>query len=912
MVASRKETLWIILLILVFNLAPALNIETGDAQTTIRLSLNPPETKNSALGIGSTFKIDLNITDVIEENAPNGLFGWQVNMTFNPAVVNVTLVLEGPFLKDDWGFPTIWPEPVVDNTKGWVFASCSIAPPYPDTGAYYDGILAYITFMVKAEGRGTLLEFVSEGTYLRAVIGGAVVAINNFTTEDGSFDNRPIGQNAVPEAIFDVKPLNASKRGEVNFDASNSSDPDAWLVSYRWDYGDGATEVYMRTPQRNINLTARATHVFNQSDTYTVTLNVTDNDGETNITSSQVTVLYDIAVVNVESPYRIAMPGIIVPVEVTVANNGDFYETFNVTAYYNETHIIGLQEVADLAPSEQQILTYNWDTSGLSLGNYILKANVTIVEEETNTANNELENGSVTLSNSILRNFKIIAGGLTFVVVTNSTSLIPDVDFSSAEKKLGFSVIGKGAGEFCNITIPVKLLGGTYTVLFDGLPATPEPQVTNNVTHTFIYFTFDSNHTVEIKGTEAATPPVAVFTPSKTTALVDEPISFDASDSSDEDGEILAWRWDFDDGSSVNGKNVTHSYAAFRNYTVVLTVEDDDGLTNSTEATIRVIAYPMVKFKYSPAEPLVNETITFDAKASQPNGGSITSYDWNFGDDQKSTGNTTTHSYSITGTFTVNLTVTDSEGLTNSTVQKVTVKIHNIAITNITASSSTVVKGETIEIEITASNIGNFTETFTVTAYYNTTKIETKTVAGVSNGTTQPITIAWNTGSTLPSTYILEARVSVVPKETKTDDNSRTYGIVTIQKITSSINISATSTTITLGKNTIIHGNLDPARPGTTVTVQYRLAEGEWTTLASVTSDAQSRYIINWTPDEPGTYEVQANWKGDINTKPCQSSTQTISVQEGGIPQIVLYIGIIAAVIVLAILVIYFIRFRKK
>lgn len=905
MMEWRRKLFWVILVILLFNVATVQYIRTGDAQGT-KLYVDPPETKNSALGVGSTFTININIFDA------QNVYGWQVNMTFNPTVVNVTYVFEGPFLKDDWGFPTIFPSPIVDNTAGYVFASCSIQPPYPPDGAYFDGTLAMITFMVKAEDRGTLLQFDRERTKLNTVVGGnVVVPITDFTTEDGSFDNRSIGQNATPVAIFDVKPLDANKRGEVNFDASGSNDPDAWLVSYHWDYGDGATEVYMREPLNNGNLTAKTTHIFNQSGTYTVTLTVTDNDGTTNSTSALVTVLYDIAIVNVESPYKVVMPGVPVTIDVTVANNGDFYETFNVTAYYNET-LIELREVGDLAPKTQQTLTYNWDTTGLNLGNYILKANATIIEEETNTTNNEYIDGSVTIANSIIRDFQILVGGVTFHVVTNSTSLIPNLNFSSTEKKIGFRITGEGAGGFCNITIPVRLLGGNYTVLFDGSPVTPEPQEATNGTHTFLYFTYTSNHTVEILGETAATPPIAMITPSMTTALVDELISFDASNSYDPDGTIIGWNWDFDDDQTTNGVIVQHAYSAFRNYTVTLVVEDNEGYTNSTEVAITVIDYPTAKFTHSPTAPLVGQNVTFDATTSQPNGGSITTYEWDFGDDQTSTGSITTHAYSTTGTFTVNLTITDSEELTNSTTVTVTVTIHNIAISNVATSSDIVRKGETITIEITASNKGNFTETFTVTAYFNTTAIETKSVADLSPGSPQLVTILWDTADVLPSTYTLKAQASIVTKETETEDNSQTYGSVIIQRISSSLSISASSTTLALGRNTIIHGTIDPAKPSVSITVHYRPLEGEWNTLATFTSDAQGRYILNWRPEEAGTYEVQASWHGDPDTEPCQSPIQTITVQGGGAPQTVLYAGIIAAVLFLAMLAIYFIKLRKK
>jgi len=73
---------------------------------------------------------------------------------------------------------------------------------------------------------------------------------------------------------------------------------------------------------------------------------------------------------------------------------------------------------------------------------------------------------------------------------------------------------------------------------------------------------------------------------------------------------------------------------------------------------------PEVDFTWNPTVPKVNETITFDASASTPNGGTIVSYKWDFGD-----GNITTvsdpiiiHVYDLAATYNVILNVTDSEG----------------------------------------------------------------------------------------------------------------------------------------------------------------------------------------------------------------------------------------------------------
>lgn len=65
-------------------------------------------------------------------------------------------------------------------------------------------------------------------------------------------------------------------------------------------------------------------------------------------------------------------------------------------------------------------------------------------------------------------------------------------------------------------------------------------------------------------------------------------VSFDGSGSTDPDGTIVSWEWDFGDSETDTGETVEHSYAVENTYTVVLTVTDNDGLTDtdSTTATI--------------------------------------------------------------------------------------------------------------------------------------------------------------------------------------------------------------------------------------------------------------------------------------------------------------------------------------
>ncbi len=69
---------------------------------------------------------------------------------------------------------------------------------------------------------------------------------------------------------------------------------------------------------------------------------------------------------------------------------------------------------------------------------------------------------------------------------------------------------------------------------------------------------------------------------------VDDAISFDGSESYDEDGEIVEYLWNFGDETTRSGESITHTYTSPGNYTITLTVTDNDGdsATNTTTVTI--------------------------------------------------------------------------------------------------------------------------------------------------------------------------------------------------------------------------------------------------------------------------------------------------------------------------------------
>ncbi len=82
---------------------------------------------------------------------------------------------------------------------------------------------------------------------------------------------------------------------------------------------------------------------------------------------------------------------------------------------------------------------------------------------------------------------------------------------------------------------------------------------------------------------------------------------------------------------------------------------------------------PIASFTYLPKNPIANQNIIFDASNSTDPDGTVTNYEWNFGDAETGFGKVTTHSYANNGTYTANLTVTDDKGATNSTSKEITV-----------------------------------------------------------------------------------------------------------------------------------------------------------------------------------------------------------------------------------------------
>ncbi len=170
---------------------------------------------------------------------------------------------------------------------------------------------------------------------------------------------------------------------------------------------------------------------------------------------------------------------------------------------------------------------------------------------------------------------------------------------------------------------------------------------------------------------DSSTDPTAVIAVDTNLGDVPLAVAFDAAGSSDPDGSIVGYQWDFGDGATASGAAVTHQYATAGHYEVTLSVVDDAG--NSGVDHVGVVAgagilntAPLAMASATPTSGAAPLQVTFDGSGSTDAEGPLTGHTWAFGDGAIATGVTATHTYEEPGTYTASLTVTDGDGLTDT------------------------------------------------------------------------------------------------------------------------------------------------------------------------------------------------------------------------------------------------------
>ena len=230
-------------------------------------------------------------------------------------------------------------------------------------------------------------------------------------------------------------------------------------------------------------------------------------------------------------------------------------------------------------------------------------------------------------------------------------------------------------------------------------------------------------------------------------------VALDGTLSSDPNGDVLTYSWDYGDGSALgSGATPTHSYAQNGSYTLTLTVQDPGGLTSQASTSVTVANDPPVPNAGPDRTVVAKRSLTYTVAFTDA--GTLDA-PWNYvvrwGDGTANTSKQTNvqgnqpalaHTYNTVGTFTRRLTATDKDGGT----------AFDEAISSVVANSPPIAA-------TTGPYIGN----------------EGTAVAMASTGSSDPngdvLTYAWKFGDGTTST-------AANPSKTYTDNGAFTVTLI--------------------------------------------------------------------------------------------------------------------------------------
>ena len=422
-------------------------------------------------------------------------------------------------------------------------------------------------------------------------------------------------QAAKPPVANAGGPYTGIPGAAVTLTAAASTDPQDQTLTYAWSFGDGTTGTGVSP-----------THAYAIAGAYNATVTVTNQSSLATTATATVTIS------------TAALP--------PVASVGGPYTGLTGTA-------IAFTAAASTDPKSEP-LTYTWTFGDGS-------AAIGVAPTHTYTAA-----GKYTVTVSVTNTDGLTASASTTATVTAPQPPVPSAG-GPYTGLTGTAIAFSAAASTDPRNEPL-----TYAWTFgDGGTAT-------GVAPTHIYATA-GKYTVAVTAkntdglTASASTTATVTAPQPPVANAGGPYTgntgtattFSGAASTDPRGETLTYAWTFGDGGTATGIAPTYTYASAGTFTVTLTVTNTDGLTASagTTATITTPGQSPIANAGGPYSGVAGTAITFSGASSTDPKGETLAYAWDFGDKTTGTGVSPIHTYSGAGSYTVTLTVTNTDKL---------------------------------------------------------------------------------------------------------------------------------------------------------------------------------------------------------------------------------------------------------
>jgi hypothetical protein len=380
-----------------------------------KLYVSPERIVNPALSPCNNFTVDVNIADVVE------LYSFEFKLGFNASVLHAIDAVLGVFFP-----PIVIPLKEINNTEGYLWFYATLTPPEPPRNG--TGTLTRITFHVESSWFTDLQLY---DTYFFDQLGTPLPV----ETAGGYFNNILMPKLYVdPPEIIDPTMLPPSI---FSIDIRATSIDNFYGFSFYMGYDTYVLNTLgiLINPLNNetnfildmsikdaegtiwVNLTYQppAEPINIENDTLVTIVFQVANIGETPLDLYDTSIINphgepiphevgdgyfavlirDVAVIKIELSATQVYEGRKVNVSVTVENQGDIAESFNVTVYY-DGNIIGKQSVTNLPSKTNTTLIFLWDTVGVPpCHNYTISAEASKLPYEFDIGDNILSDGTV-------------------------------------------------------------------------------------------------------------------------------------------------------------------------------------------------------------------------------------------------------------------------------------------------------------------------------------------------------------------------------------------------------------------------------------------------------------------------------------------------------------------------------------
>jgi len=433
----------------------------------------------------------------------------------------------------------------------------------------------------------------------------------------------------------------------------------------------------------------------------------------------------DIAISSISLSSNIVRAGEIVKIAVCVKNEGNYTESFYVKIFYNQTFIME-RYVDSLLPLKVICIEFLWSTANVPQGNYIITGVAGPVKGEIDIDDNILKVGPIT-------------------ILPPLPQIVHDVAILSLNAEPSHVQIGQPV----NITLCVKNFGTepesfNITVYYNNFPLTilrvgflaPGANVT-------LLHVWDTSNVLEGNYTiRAVIPPLAGEENVANNQLVDGTVWVRAPYVPVKRHDVAVTSLNISKNQVFRGEDLT-IYVKVANF-------------GDYDETFRLTVYANMSSIWTCQVSLgANDSrlLSFTWRANLDVGQYVIWAKADFVDGEVNVEN--------------NVFVDDTLSVTTPPVYY----FHDVAVTSLRPSKYIAYIGEKLNITVTVRNIGNATESFNLTLYYDSSVIGISRVHDLPQGVERSFNFEWDTSNVVEGNYTLKAYAEPVKDETNLDNN---------------------------------------------------------------------------------------------------------------------------------------------